>query len=72
MPISSFKGSELARTRSRVATATRLGKPEEIAEARREHAASKIANCIARTLDSAPLLTHEQIDELAGLLRGDG
>lgn len=68
--MSHFAGSEVARTRSRVAVATRLGTPEEQAAARREHAAAKLADYIKRTVDAAPPLTEEQRSRLASLLRG--
>lgn len=60
----------LARTRSRVAVATRLGTPAEIEAARRDHAAAKITEYIERTVAAAPPLTIEQRDKLALLLRG--
>lgn len=71
MSLSTFKGSEVARTRAKVATATRLGTQDEIVAARRELAAAKLADYIARTVEAAPQLTHEQRDRLALLLRGD-
>ena len=67
-----FAGSEVARTRSRVAVASRLGSPEDVAQARRDHAAAKLADTIERTVAAAPPLTPEQLDRLAGLLRAGG
>lgn len=60
---------ELARTRSKVALAHRRNDPTEIEQARRDHAAEKIAECIRRTVESAPPLTAEQRDRLVRLLR---
>lgn len=68
--MSHFAGSEVARTRSRVAVAARLGTPNDQEIARRDHAAAKLADYIARTVDAAPTLTAEQSDRLAVLLRG--
>lgn len=65
-------GAEIARTRSRLATATRLGTPEELTEAKRNHAAAKLADVIDKVVAEAPPLTPEQRDRLAGLLRGGG
>ena len=69
---SSIAGTELARTRSRVAVATRLGTPDEVAAARRDHAAASIADHIARVVADAPPLTPEQRERLASLLQGGG
>ena len=66
----SLVGTELARTRSRVATATRLGNAAEVEQAKRDHAAAKLEDYIARVVDAAPPLTVEQRDRLAALLRG--
>ncbi|KHL19580.1 UNVERIFIED_CONTAM: hypothetical protein LK11_00775 [Mumia flava] len=64
-----MRGSTLAQTRSRVAVATRLGTPEDVTEARRNHAAAKLEDYIRRTVDAAPPLTEAQRDRLAALLR---
>lgn len=61
---------EVARTRSAVGVASRARDPEAISEARRDHAAAKLAAVIQRTVDSAPPLTDAQRDRLALLLRG--
>ena len=45
---------------------------ERLADARRDLAAAKLADYIARTVDAAPALTLEQRDRLAMLLRGGG
>lgn len=66
----SLVGTEVARTRSRVALTTRLGTPEQREEAKRDHAAAKLAQYIERVVDEAPPLTPEQRDRLAVLLRG--
>lgn len=68
----SLVGTEVAQTRSRVAVAARRGTPDEVAEAKRDHAAAKIAAHIAKVVAEAPPLTPEQRDRLAGLLRGGG
>lgn len=70
--MSHFAGSEVARTRSRVAVATRLGTPSDVTEARRAHATAKLADYIRKTVDEAPPLTDAQRDRLASLLRGGG
>lgn len=64
--------SEVAKTRSRIAVATRRGNPEEIEEARRDHAAASIAAHIAKVVAEAPELSAAQRDRLASLLRGGG
>lgn len=64
-----FAGSEVAYTRSRIGVASHSGTPEQVTEARRDHAAAKIAEFIRRTVDNAPPLTPEQRDKLATLLR---
>lgn len=65
-----FAGSTVAKTRSRVATAHRSGDPEQIAQARRDHAAATLESHISRIVGAAPPLTAEQRDRLAALLRG--
>lgn len=66
----SLQGSEVARTRSRVAVATRLGTPEQQAVARRDHATATLAAHIEKIVAEAPPLTDDQRSRLAGLLRG--
>ncbi len=63
-------GSELARTRSKLATATRLGTEAEVAEARRDHAAAKIASVIEQAIADAPPLRPDQVDRITAILRG--
>lgn len=66
----SLAGTEVARTRARIATATRLGRTEELEEARRDHAAAKLAEHIRKSLSTAPPLTTEQRERIARLLTG--
>lgn len=66
----SFRGSEVAKTRSRVATAHRKGDPEVIAAARRDHATATLAEHIQRVVAEAPELDPTQLDRLSALLRG--
>lgn len=72
MPIvgSSIAGSEVAHTRARVARASKAGTPEEITEAKRDHAAAMLRAHIVKVVDEAPPLTDAQRAELAALLRG--
>lgn len=58
--------------RSRLGVATRRGDAAQILDARRDLAAAKIENYIARVVADAPDLTPEQRDRLALLLRGGG
>jgi hypothetical protein len=60
----------VAKTRSRIAVATRRGVSSEILDAKREHAAARLEEYIKRTVDGAPPLTDEQRTRLALLLRG--
>lgn len=69
VPTSMFKGSELARTRSRVATASRLGSPAEVEQARRDHAAVKLESYVNKVVSEAPPLTDEQISRITAILR---
>lgn len=66
----SLVGTEVARTRSRLATAARLGSPAERDAARRDHAAAKLAAHIAAIVAEAPPLTDEQKSRLTVLLGG--
>lgn len=66
----SLVGSEVARTRSQRALAARRGDPELIVEARRNHAAAKLAAYVAQVVAEAPPLSPEQRDRIAALLRG--
>ena len=68
----SLVGTEVARTRSRVALAARRGTPDELAAAKRDHAAASIAAHIEKVTAAAPPLTEAQANRLAGLLRGGG
>lgn len=65
-----FAGSEVARTRSQIAVATRCGTPEAVTTARRDHAAAKLRAYVAETIATAPPLTNEQREAVAALLRG--
>lgn len=65
-----FVGSEVARTRSRVAVTSRLGTPDDVKAARQNHAAAKIADYVAKVVAQAPPLTPAQRDRIAVLLRG--
>ena len=51
--VSTFAGSEVAKTRSRVAVATRTGTPDDVADARRKHVEAKIAAYVAKALAEA-------------------
>lgn len=66
----SFFGTP-TQTRSRLGVAARKGDPSGIEQARREHAAAKIAAYVEKTVAEAPPLTDEQRDRLATLLRGE-
>lgn len=59
----------VAKARSLKAVAHRRGDQAAILEAGRELAAAKLEVYIQRTIESAPPLTPEQRDRLAGLLR---
>jgi|HubBroStandDraft_3_1064219.scaffolds.fasta_scaffold720525_1 hypothetical protein len=63
-----YKGSALAKARSKVAVAHRKHDPDLIVEARRDYAAEKIADYIKRQLAEAPPLSNEQRNDLAELL----
>lgn len=65
-------GSPTAKTRSRIGVAVRRGSPEDIADARREHAAAVLAEHIQRIVAEAPPLTREQRDQLALMLQNGG
>ncbi len=58
--------------RARVASLTRSRTPDdpELADARRNLRAERLAEHIRKAVDSAPPLTAEQRDRLAVLLRG--
>ncbi len=66
----SLAGSELARTRSRLATATRSGDPAKIADAKRDHAAASIAAHVERVVAEAPPFDEATRARLAALLGG--
>lgn len=63
-------GTQTARARSRLGNAYRSGDARGIENARRDFAAAKLEDYIARTVDEAPPLTVEQRARLALLLRG--
>lgn len=63
-------GSEVARTRSKLALATRAGRPDQIAIARRDHSAAMIARYVAELVAVAPPMTEAQIQRIGALLRG--
>lgn len=64
----SFVGSPVAKARSRVGVAARLGDPEKLLSARRDLAAAKLAEYIARTVAEAPPLDDDQRSRLVLLL----
>lgn len=64
-----LRGSEVARTRSRIAVATRCGTLEDVTAARRDHATATLADHIQRVVAEAPDLSPQQLDRLAALLR---
>ena len=66
----SLSGSDVLRTRSRLGVAARRRDPEQITEAKRDHAAAKLAAYIERTVSEAPPLTTEQRGRLSLLLSG--
>lgn len=64
--------SEVLKARSRLATKSRASvraTEAEIAEAKRDLAAAKIADYVQKVVASAPPLSDEQLTRLAGLLR---
>lgn len=67
---------ELSSLRVRVAHATRMAKysgdPSAVTAARRDLAAAKLEEAIARTVAEAPPLSADQLDRLANLLRAAG
>lgn len=62
--------SEVLQAKSRLGVASRRHDPEEIAEARRDLAAAKLAQYVERVVAEAPPLSPEQADRIAALLRG--
>lgn len=59
--------------RSRVGVVSRLGGDiNELESARRDLAAAKLEQYIARVVDAAPPLTKEQQDRISALLRPSG
>ncbi len=60
----------LAKTRASLARRTQSYPPDhpKVVEAKRDHAAAVIANYIKKTLEAAPALTREQVDQLRVLL----
>ncbi|MFX4286288.1 hypothetical protein ACQBJO_12930 [Janibacter sp. G349] len=62
-----------ARTiQAKLAAASRHRPNEDHSDLRRDHAAEKLAEHIAKVVATAPPLTVEQRDRLASLLRGGG
>lgn len=62
-----------ARTiQARLAAETRHRPHEDHTDLRRDHAAEKLAEYIAKTVADAPPLTPEQRDRLTALLKGGG
>lgn len=55
------------KARAEVAVRARNGKPTE--EARRRLAAAKLEQYISKVIAEAPVLTDEQVDKIASLLR---
>lgn len=62
----------VARTRARVAVATRRGDSNALTDARREHAESLLAAYITKVVAKAPPLTEEQRHRIAALLTAAG
>ena len=62
--------SQVALSRSRLATAVRLGDPQSEHSARCALAEAKLADYIRKTVDAAPPLDAATRDRLALLLRG--
>ena len=71
MPEMAYKGSQLAKARSRLAVVHR-GKrdPQAIEDAYRDLAEAKIASFIMRVLADSPPLTDKQRTQLVKLIRG--
>ena len=58
------------RLRSQIAAASRHHPDTDLRPLRRDLAAERLADYIAKTVAEAPPLTDEQRDRLAGILRG--
>lgn len=67
MPVSI--GRDVAKARSRLGVAARLGTAEDVVDARRDLAAAKLEDYVQRVVSEAPQLTTEQRDHVAALLR---
>jgi hypothetical protein len=67
-----MSASPAVKARNRLATATRLGKTDEIKAARRDLAATKIEQYVKEVVADAPPLTAEQADRISALLRPAG
>lgn len=63
--------SQILKARSALGVAARRKNSGEVTEARRNLAAAKLEEYVARIVSEAPPLTNEQADRIAGLLRGD-
>lgn len=64
--------SEILQARGRLGVASRVRDPHKITEARRDLAAAKLADYVAKIVDDAPPLTEAQRDRIASLLRPTG
>lgn len=64
--------SELQVKRVAVARAHRSGIPEQLLETRRDLAAAKLEDYVARVVEAAPPLTDEQRQRIAALLAPTG
>lgn len=58
-----------AKAQSDIMVGTRVHDPEREAKGRRDLAEAKLADYIQKTLDKAPALTADQVDNLVTLLR---
>lgn len=58
--------------RNKLGAATRYGDADQIADARRDLAAAKLAAYVSKTVAEAPPLTPAQRDRIAALLRPTG
>lgn len=67
-----MSNSEILRARSALGNASRRGNTEEVADARRDLAAAKLAAYAEKIISEAPPLTMEQRARISGLLRPTG
>lgn len=63
---------ERRRLRGQIAAASRHHPDTDLRPLRRDLAAEKLADYIAEVVAEAPPLTDDQVDRIAGLLRGGG